>query len=67
MRTATRVQRAVLQHAKDDGGDVTILHGRAGEWRLRVGDWRVRFVREGGDGRERMLVLRVLNRRDAYD
>jgi hypothetical protein len=25
-------------------GDVRLLHGAGGEYRLRVGDWRVRFT-----------------------
>lgn len=43
-------------------GDVVHLTGSDGESRLRVGDWRVRFVREGGV----VYVLRVLPRGRAY-
>jgi mRNA-degrading endonuclease RelE of RelBE toxin-antitoxin system len=44
-------------------GDVVRLAGTE-EWRLRVGDWRVRFER---DPRARMIyVLRVLPRGRAY-
>lgn len=32
------------------------------EYRLRVGDWRVRFIVRGNT----VIVLRVLNRKDAY-
>lgn len=44
--------------------DVRRLSG-SGEYRLRVGDWRVRFER---DDRQRMIiVVRVLPRGRAYD
>ena len=45
-------------------GDVRKLEGAAGEYRLRVGDWRVLFTFE--DSGQTLLVSRVLNRRDAY-
>lgn len=45
-------------------GDVRKLEDRPGEWRLRVGDYRVIF---GCDTANHViLVLRVLHRRDAY-
>lgn len=45
-------------------GDVAKLAGRDDEWRLRVGDWRVRFTR---DRDRRLLVIeRVLPRGRAY-
>ena len=45
-------------------GDVRPLTGRAGEVRLRVGDWRVRFTL---DHEARVLmVLRVVHRSKAY-
>jgi mRNA interferase RelE/StbE len=45
-------------------GDVVRLAGSDDEWRLRVGDWRVRFTR-GPDGQ--VQVLRILPRGRAYD
>lgn len=45
-------------------GDQRKLQGREDEWRLRVGDWRVRFRR---DVQARLIVvLRVLHRREVY-
>ncbi len=44
-------------------GDVVRLAGAADEWRLRVGDWRVRFTRESTGT---VYVLRVLPRGRAY-
>ncbi len=45
-------------------GDVRRLTGRDDEWRLRVGDWRVRFTRHPD---ERVIVVqRVLPRGRAY-
>ena len=45
-------------------GDVVKLAGSDDEWRLRVGDWRVRFTRSP-DGQ--IQVLRILPRGRAYD
>jgi mRNA interferase RelE/StbE len=44
-------------------GDVVKLAGSDDEWRLRVGDWRVRFTR---DDEQLVQVLRVLPRGRAY-
>ncbi len=44
-------------------GDVRKLQGAA-EWRLRVGDWRVRF--EFDEPHETIVVLHVLPRGRAY-
>lgn len=45
-------------------GDVARLTGRDDEWRLRVGDWRVRFARD--DDQQLILIQRVLPRGRAY-
>ena len=45
-------------------GDVRPLKGKPGEWRLRVGDWRIRFHRDDG---ERVIdILLVASRGAAY-
>lgn len=44
--------------------DIKKLEGKEAGWRLRVGDWRVRF--EFRDEERAIVVLRVLPRRDAY-
>jgi mRNA interferase RelE/StbE len=44
-------------------GDVVKLAGSDDEWRLRVGDWRVRFTR---NDEQLVQVLRVLPRGRAY-
>ena len=45
-------------------GDIRKLQGPANEWRVRVGDWRIRFER---DDRARLVrILRVLPRGRAY-
>jgi len=38
--------------------------GSGDEYRLRIGDWRVIFTLEDGD--RNMVIVRVVNRRDAY-
>lgn len=40
---ATRILDALARLADTGQGDVTRLQGVSDEWRLRVGDWRVRF------------------------
>jgi mRNA-degrading endonuclease RelE of RelBE toxin-antitoxin system len=64
-QTAARVERAVGRLAETEQGDVTRLKGQVPpQWRLRVGDWRVRFRFERDSGT--LLVLRVLPRGRAY-
>ncbi len=45
-------------------GDVRKLKGTDDEWRLRVGDWRVRFRRDRSRGL--VEIVRVLPRGRAY-
>ncbi len=45
-------------------GDVRKLQGKPDEWRLRVGDWRIRFAFDGGT--RSIVILRVLPRGRAY-
>lgn len=60
---ARRVRRAVERLAETDAGNVRKLQGiEPPQYRLRVGDWRVRF-RYGDDA---IRILRVRNRREAY-
>jgi mRNA interferase RelE/StbE len=59
---ATRILDALAQLADTGQGNVTRLQGVSDEWRLRVGDWRVRY-----DHTTRTLVvLRILPRGQAY-
>ena len=58
---AQRVVRSVLRFAESGHGDVKKLKG-SDEYRLRVGDWRVRFRDEG----ELMVVVSVKHRGSAY-
>jgi mRNA-degrading endonuclease RelE of RelBE toxin-antitoxin system len=60
---ARRVKQAVERFADTGAGNVKRLQGiDPPEYRLRVGDCRVRFHQEG----ETFQVLRVRNRREAY-
>ncbi len=57
---ARRVKGAVERFAETGAGNVKRLQGiDPPEFRLRVGDWRVRFHQDGE-------TIRVLNRREAY-
>ena len=60
---ARRVKQAVERFSEAGSGDVKRLQGiNPPEYRLRVGDYRVRFHRD----KETIRVLRVRNRREAY-
>ena len=59
-----RILEAIGRLAATGQGDVRPLQGRSGEYRLRVGDWRVIFSREAGV--LVILILRVQPRGDAY-
>ena len=62
MEDRRRVANAVDRFATSGGGDVRALGGPLrGQYRLRVGHWRVVFQRE-----DDIFVLRVLHRREAY-
>ena len=60
---ARRVKQAVERFAATGAGSVKKLQDiHPPEYRLRVGDYRVRFELDG----ETIRVLRVRNRREAY-
>jgi len=60
---ARRIREAVERFVTTGAGNVKRLQDvEPPEYRLRVGDWRVRFHL----GREIVAVLRVRHRREAY-
>ena len=60
---ARRVMQSVERFAETGAGNVKRLQTiDPPEFRLRVGDYRVRFHNDG----ETVIVLRVRNRREAY-
>lgn len=60
---ARRVKQTVERFAETGAGSVKKLQGiNPSEYRLRVGDYRVRFELDGATVR----ILRVRNRREAY-
>ena len=60
---ALRILAAIGRFAATGAGNVHGLHGlHPPEFRLRVGDWRVRFH----DHLDSIEVLRVVNRREGY-
>lgn len=64
--TRERILSAIMRLARgaELAGDIKRLRG-SGEYRLRVGDWRVRFERD--DRQLIIVVVRVLPRGRAYD
>jgi len=61
--TAMRIFTAIHRFAESGEGDVKGLTGEAGELRLRVGDYRVRFTNEADDT---IRIQAVRHRREAY-
>jgi mRNA-degrading endonuclease RelE of RelBE toxin-antitoxin system len=60
---ARRVKQALERFADTGAGNVKRLRGIGPpEYRLRMGDYRVRFHQEG----ETIRILQVRNRREAY-
>jgi mRNA-degrading endonuclease RelE of RelBE toxin-antitoxin system len=54
--------RAIYELGASGRGDVWKLEASSGQWRLRVGDWRILFVRES----DALWILEIVNRRDVY-
>ena len=63
-QVAERVREAVQRYVATGVGDITRLSSDPPEWRLRVGDWRVRFALS--DDGLTVIVLRVRHRREVY-
>ena len=62
-RDRDQVEGAIERFAQIGFGDVKMLAGEGRQLRLRVGDWRVRFVYEKPDI---IRILQIRNRREAY-
>ncbi len=63
-RIRERILAALDRLAETGRGDVAKLQGHDREWRLRVGDYRVRLTFEFPS--QTIRVLRVRHRREAY-
>jgi mRNA interferase RelE/StbE len=61
--TAMRILTALDRFARTGEGDIKKLEGNTGELRLRVGDYRVRFI-ENPPGT--LYIHAVLHRSEAY-
>ena len=61
--SARRIRQRVAAFAETGQGDMRKLEGRADQWRLRIGTWRVVFT---FDPPGSITVLNVSDRRDAY-
>ena len=60
--TAMSIFEDLHRFAETGQGDIKKLKGDTADFRLRVGDYRVRFAEESGI----IHVARVLHRKDAY-
>ncbi len=62
-RNGTGISKAVKRFVEAGSGNVKKLQGiDPPEFRLRVGDFRARFLLDG----DIMRILRIRNRKDAY-
>jgi mRNA interferase RelE/StbE len=59
-----KILDAVRRYAETGYGNVIALKGRPGEYRQRVGDWRVLFAIDYSSNQ--LVVQHILNRREAY-
>jgi mRNA-degrading endonuclease RelE of RelBE toxin-antitoxin system len=57
------VEETIERFATSGIGDVKMLTGADRQFRLRAGDWRIRFIYEHPDV---IRVLHIRNRREAY-
>jgi mRNA-degrading endonuclease RelE of RelBE toxin-antitoxin system len=57
------VEDTIERFATTGTGDVKLLAGRERHYRLRAGDWRIRFVLENPDI---IRVINIRNRKEAY-
>lgn len=60
-KDSARILARIERYAKGEPSDIKKLQG-GGEFRLRVGDYRVLFVKSG----KTIDIHRILNRREAY-
>jgi mRNA interferase RelE/StbE len=63
-QVARRVLAAIDRLAREEYGDIKLLHGTPGRWRLRVGDWRVVYWYDRPN--RTIVITRVLPRGRAY-
>jgi mRNA-degrading endonuclease RelE of RelBE toxin-antitoxin system len=65
---AASIRAHVGRYASSGVGDIRKLSGRSGEYRLRVGDWRVVFAFgvEPETGELAITILGIGDRRDVY-
>ena len=57
------IEQAIERFAEKGIGDVKMLAGAERQYRLRAGDWRVRFLVEHADS---IRILHIRHRREAY-
>ena len=61
-KTAMHMFVALHRFMETEEGDVKRVKGQDNQYRLHVGDWRVRFIEEGNA----LQILRVRHRSEAY-
>ena len=62
-RDRDQVEEAIERFVQTGSGDVKMLTAEGRQLRLRVRDWRVRFIYEKPDI---IRILHIRNRREAY-
>jgi len=62
IQTAMRIFAGLQRFAETGAGDIKKLEGEGDELRMRVGDWRIRFIEDS----EAITVKRVRHRSEIY-
>ena len=63
-RELQQILAAIRRYSETGHGNVSAMKGKPGQYRLRVGDWRVRFAIDHSSNE--LVVQHILNRREAY-
>ena len=61
---AARIYAAIIRFAETGQGDIRRLSARGNQWRLRIGDYRARFIPDYES--QTVQIIRVLHRSQAY-
>ena len=64
LKQRAKIMSAIQAFILTGRGDIETIKPFVGEYRLRVSEWRVRFSLDAARGE--LVVLHILNRRDAY-
>jgi len=59
---ARQIERTIDKLAQNPYQGIKLTSIKIGQWRIRIGDYRIRYDIEGN----RVILLRILHRKDIY-